>query len=217
MSISQQIRDAIRAARNKAKVPPGDPFKQVLDEVVAGLTDECVEARLTSGPGGRWTLWLSPAHRPGRAVAVLTVVLTASGAEVLLDPQRSATTPTELAEILKRFVTEPEFLETLEVLGELASQPVEGFLRVTPRTVSRDDVMVEISPAQQGEIARSVGTDIKLDVPVSSFPGAGTFSPGVKYTVLESGGFSISLSRDVTQSENGTLTLMGHVERVIPP
>ncbi|KYF48027.1 hypothetical protein BE08_19970 [Sorangium cellulosum] len=213
MSISQQIRDAIRAARTKAKVQPGDPFKQVLDEVVAGLTDELVEARLTSGPGGRWTLWLSPAHRPARAVAILTVVLTASGAEVLLDPKRSATTPDELAEILKRFVTEPEFLETLEVLGELASEPVEGFLRVTPRTVSRDDIMVEVSPALQGEIARAVGSDIKLDVAVSSFPGAGKFAPGVKYTVLESGGFSISLSHDVTQSENGTLTLIGHVER----
>jgi hypothetical protein len=216
MSISQEIRDAIRAARDAAATRPGDPFREVLDQVAVGLTDESVEARLASGPGGRWTLWLSPAYRPGKATPVLTVVIGPSHTEVLLQPNQSAANPEELAEILKRFVTTPDFLESLAAIAEVANQPVEGFLRVVPRSVSRDDLMVEVSPDQQKDIAGKLGQDITLSLRISDFPGAGTFKPDAAYKVLEAAGFSVSLS-SVTRHDKGELRLIGHVARTVSP
>jgi hypothetical protein len=217
MSISQEIRDAIRAARTAAETRPDDPFKKVLDEVAVGLTDESVEARFTSGQGGRWTLWLSPVHRPGRPSAMLTVVIGPSGAEVLLQPKRSAAKPEELAEILKGFVTTPNFLESMAAIAELANQPVEGFLRVAPRTVSRDDLMLEVTPDQQRSIAGSVGSDITLSLRISDFPGAGTFKPEAGYRVLEAAGFSVTLAKDgVSQHDKGELRLIGRVGLTVP-
>lgn len=212
MSVSQEIRDAVRAAREAAVTQPGDPFKEVLDQVAIGLTDEFVEARFSSGPGGRWTLWLSPAYRPGRASPVLTVLIGHSNAEVLLQPKQSAATPEELAKILKRFVTMPEFIESLAAIAELVSQPVEGFLRVVPQSVSRDDLMVEVSPDQQKDIASGLGQDITISLCISGFPGAGTFKPDVTYKVLEAAGFSVSLS-GVTLHDKGKLRLVGRVTR----
>jgi hypothetical protein len=82
MPIADEIREAVQAAKAASVTPPDNPFKRVLDEVAKGLTDESVEARFTSGPGGRWTLWLSPAHRPGRASAMVTVVIRASASNL---------------------------------------------------------------------------------------------------------------------------------------
>lgn len=216
MSISQEIRDAVRAARDAAETRPGDPFKQVLEEVAVGLSDESIEARLTSGSGGRWTLWLSPAHRPGRAAAMVTVVISSSGAEVLLHPKRTAAKPEELAEILKGLVTTPDFLESMAAIGALAQQPVEGFLRLSPRTVSREDLMVEVSPSQQSYIAENLGRDISLRLRIADLPGAGAFKPGARYKVLESGGFSITVSADVTPHDSAELEIIGRVGLTVP-
>jgi hypothetical protein len=140
------------------------------------------------------------------------VVIGPSHAEVLLQPKQSAATPEELAEILKRFVTTPDFLESLAAIAELANQPVEGFLRVVPRSVSRDDLMVEVSPDQQKDIASRLGQDITLTLRISDFPGAGTFKPDATYKVLEAAGFSVSLS-SVTRHDKGEWRLIGHVAR----
>lgn len=210
-SRAREIREAVRAAQAASATRPDDPFKQVLDDVALGLTDEAVEARLTSGPGGRWTLWLAPAHRPGRAVAMLSVVISARGADVLLNPKQVATTPEQLADILRTHVTTPAFLESLQEISELAAQPVEGFLRMAPRTVSREDLMLEVPPEVQREIAQSVDKDVSIRLRIADFPGAGTFMAGTRYKVLESAGFSVTLSKEVAQAEDGSLQIVGRV------
>lgn len=217
MSISQEIRDAVRAARTAAETQPNDPFKQILDEVAQGLTDDTLEARLTAAPSGRWTLWIAPAYQPGRAVAMLEIVISAGSAEVWLDSKQVAATPTELAEILKKVVTTPAFLESLGEIATLSTQSVEGFLKMAPRTVSREDIMLDVPPDAQREIAGSVGNEVSLRLQISDFRGAGTFKGGTPYKVLESAGFSVTLSRDVTQDEDGALQIVGRVSRTVAP
>jgi hypothetical protein len=212
MPIADEIKEAIRAARAASTTPPGDPFKGVLDEVAVGLTDESVEARWAPGLGGRWTLWISPAYRPGRALPMLTVVIASARADVLLEPKQSADRPEELARILKGFVVKPEVLDSLEVQANLAGQPVEGFLRLAPKTVSREDLMLEVTPPQQREIAEHDGREITLRLRVSSFPGAGKLSTEATYQVLESAGYAVTLSGPVTQ-DAGLVSITGHVQR----
>lgn len=211
MSISQEIREAVRAARAASETQPGNPFKQVLDEVARGLTDDSVQADFTSSPGGRWTLSLAPAHRPARSVPMLSVVISSIGADLMVEPKRSAATPAELAEMLKEFVTKSEFIESLQTIGELSKQPVEGFLRMAPRTVSREDLMLEVPPEKQREIADAVDKDISLHLRIADFRGAGTFKAGTPYKVLESAGFSVMLTQEVEKNADGTLLIVGHV------
>ncbi len=218
MPIADDIRKAIQAAKAASTTPPGSPFKVVLEEVAKGLTDDLVEARLTAGSAGRWTLWLAPAYRPGRAVPMLTVVIGPASAEVLVQPKRVAVKPDELAEILKGFVTLPEFMESLQATADLVGQSVEGFLRVSPQNVTRDDVLLEVTPAQQREIAErdSDGEGVTLELRVADVPGAGTFKEGAGYKVLESAGYTVTLSAPITRDEAGTLHIHGRATRTVP-
>jgi len=217
MSISQEIRDAIRAARTASATRPDDPFKQVLEEVAQGLTDDTVEARFTSAPGGSWTLRLSPAHQPGRSATMLEVVISTMGAQVLVRPEQFAKTPAELADILKKLVTSPAFLESLEEVAKLSTQPVEGFLRMAPRTVSREDLMLEVPPEVQRELAERVNSEVALRLRIADSPGAGKLKSGARYSVLESAGFSVTLSEEVAQEADGALRIIGRVTLTVAP
>lgn len=215
MSIVQEIRDAVREARAASNTRPNDPFKAVLDQVAEGLSDESVEAGLTASPGGRWTLWLAPAFRPGKSTAMLDVIISATHAEVLLQRKLRAATPKRLAEILKKLVTTPEFLYSLAEIAELARQPVEGFLRVKTQSVSRDDLMVIISADQQRrEIADRLGQETSLTLQIADVSGAGTFKPDAPYKVLEAAGFAIWLSRPPRLVSN-ELHVTGRVELTV--
>jgi hypothetical protein len=213
MSISEEIREAIRAAKATPEASAGDPFKRILDEVAKGLSDGSVEARVVGAPGGRWTIWVSPAHRPGVSFSMPSVVLSAGKAEVIGQPRQTAATPAELADLLKGFVTTPTFLASLQEFAELASQPVEGFLRVEAKTVSRDDLLLEVAPEVQRQIAESVGRELTLQLPLAKLPFAGTFKRDVPYKVLEAAGYSVTLERDVALEANGTLRIVGRVRR----
>lgn len=146
---------------------------------------------------------------------MITVVIGPAGAEVLLQPKQRAAKPEELVKILKGFVTMPEVLETLQVISDLVEQPVEGFLRVEPRTmtVSRDDLLLEVPPEQQREIAKHADKDISLDLRIADFPGSGKFKPEAGYQVLESAGYTVKLSGPVTKTEAGLLRITGRVQR----
>jgi hypothetical protein len=212
MTLSDDIRAAVRAAQAAVETKPDNPFKQVFEQVAEGLTDDHVQARLTSGSGGRWSLCLAPAYQPGRSFPMLVVVISDRGADVLLDPKQTATTPDQLADILRNFVTTPAFLESLQEIAEISSHSVEGFLRITPGTVSREDIMLEVPSEIQRRIAEAVGQEIALELRVAPFPGAGRFQPEARYQVLESAGLSVTLSKKVEQKESGELHLVGNVE-----
>jgi hypothetical protein len=212
MAIAEEIREAIKAAKAAYLTPTDNPFKTVLDEVAEGLTDESVEARFTPSPGSRWTLWVSPAYQPGRATPMLTLVIGHGVAEVLLDPKRSAANAAELTEILKGFVTTPEVLESLQSIADLTTLPVDGFLRVARQTVTRDDLMLEVSPEQQRQIGANIGKNVELNLQTSDLPGAGSFKSSASYEVMESAGYTIVLSEPVTMGD-GRLRIVGRVER----
>ncbi len=211
---AEQFRDLVRTARANLETAPDNPYRQVLADVAEGLTDGFVEARVVQGTGGRFILQLAPAFRPGRAVAMLTVLVRSTSAEILLNTPRIAATPDELTEILKAYVTAPEFLESLQEIADLVKQPVEGYLKSRPGTVSHHDVMLEVSPEKQRNIAQSVGREITLNLPISTFPGAGKFSPKSNYRILDSAGFTITLSKDVVEQENGELLIVGRVDQL---
>lgn len=214
MSIAQDIRDAVQAARARSAATPDNGFLQVLKEVAEGLSDESVETTWVDGPGGRYTLRLAPAHQPSRASAILSVVISSASAEVLIDPKQVAQTPGELADILKKLVTLGPFLETLDVVAAQAKEPVEGFLRVRPRNISREDLMLEVPPDAQRKLAENVGGNVSLLLKVSSFPGAGVFTPGAGYTILESAGLVLELSKEAQQGPEGQIQIEGRVSEM---
>ena len=214
MPISDEIRAAIRAAPHAAQPAGTDPFNEVIAQGAEGISHDDVKAEVKSGIGPRWTLSLAPAYQPGRPAAMLQVVRTTSGVDVLTDPKQSADSPEHLAEILKSFVTGIAFLDSLDQLAALSKQPVEGYLRVVPRTVSRDDVLVEVPPEiQHREIAEKVGHPVTLVLKIADFPGAGTFKAKADYKVLESAGFVVQLTHTVEQGKDYSLTLRGTVSR----
>jgi hypothetical protein len=100
----------------------------------------------------------------------------------------------------------------LQEIAELTKQPVEGFLRMVPRTVSREDLMLEVPPEVQREIAESVGREVSLVLRVAPFAGAGIFKPGARYQALESAGYSVALSKDVEEEPGGKLRIVGLVK-----
>jgi hypothetical protein len=214
MSISEEIRAAVRAAKAASEVSADDPFKRVLLEVAEGLTDGFVDARVVGGSGGFWSIQLSPVYRPGLSFSMLDVVLSDSRAEVLGRPPQAASTPQELTAILKRFVTTPTFVASLQELAELSTQPVEGFLRLVPQRISRDDLVLEVAPDAQRTIAEGVGRVLTLQLPLmAKLPFAGTFKSGVPYKVLEAAGYSVTLTQEVAAQEDGTLQIVGRVSR----
>src|SRR5262249_28280505 len=145
------------------------------------------------------------------SVAVLSVVISAGRAEVLLDPKQVAKTSAELADILKNLVTTPAFLESLEDLVGLIQQPVDGFLRIAPRTMSRDDVMLVVPPDVQREIASRVDQEVSLRVRVSDFIGAGKFDAEAPYRTFESAGYCVALTKKVAPEDDGALRVIGRV------
>jgi hypothetical protein len=218
MSISDEIRAAIRAAQQAARPSEDDPFKAVLDQAANGISNDDVKAEIRSELGPRWTLWLAPAYQPGRAAAMLEIVRTSTGVDVLPDPKQSADSPARLADILKSFVTSAAFLGSLEQLGEISKQPVEGYLRVAPGTVSRDDVILEVPPEiQRRDIAEKVGFPVTIVLRVANFPGTGTFNPNADYKVLESAGLVLGLTHPVERGKDSSLTLRGVVRDATTP
>lgn len=208
--LSEEIRTAIQAARQAPD--NNDPFKGVLDQIAEGISDEDVKAEVHSGGGPSWTLSLAPAYQPGRATAVLQVVRTTGGVYLLNDPKQGADSPDHLTYILKRFVTDVAFISNLEQIAALSRQPIEGFLRVFPGTVSRHDLMVVVPPEiQRREIAEKVGQAVTLALNVADFPGAGTFKAGVAYKTTESAGLVVTLTHPVEQSTDLSLTFRGIV------
>lgn len=203
MSVSDDIRKAIEAARPKAS--PTNPFAEVLKEVAKGISSDTVLATFSPRSGSRWTLRIAPAHQPANAQIMLEVVALPNRAEVLLDPKCEAQTPAQLAEILKEFVTIPEFIESLDIIGQRSQETVSGFLRVTRGSPSRDDVMVDVPP----DVQKSIGTKkpdeaIACKLSVSSVPGAGKFRRRIRYTILESAGLFVDVHKAVARE--------GHIE-----
>src|SRR5262249_58582933 len=105
------------------------------------------------------------------------------------------------------------FLESLQALADRAHQPVQGFLRVNPRSVTRDDVMLEVPADVQREIAGRVDDDVSLRLRILDLPGAGKLKPEAGYKVLESAGYTVTLSEPVKQEGDDALRIAGRVSR----
>jgi hypothetical protein len=80
---------------------------------------------------------------------------------------------------------------------------------VAPRTKSHDALLLEVPPEAQREIAERVDHEVSLRLRLAE---AGTFKSGARYKVLESDGFSVTLSEEV-QEDDGTLRIVGRVSR----
>lgn len=209
---AEEFRTAVKTAIQAAKVAPNDPFLQVLQDLAQGIEDENIRAEITREEySGRLSLQIAPAYRPSRAVTMLVVLLRGPYVEVLLNPRQKAANPEELTNILKAYIGTPDFLESLQEIGRLVLEPVEGFLRSRPSTVSHRDVMLTVSPAQQKQIAENIGKEVSLSLPISTLPGAGKFDRSTQYKVLDSAGFSVELSTAPVEDKAGNLQIVGKV------
>lgn len=190
MSFADLIRQRVKAGLKSAE-GQGGPFVEVLHELADGLRSDTVGAEISPGEArGRLYLTLWPRPLPARRHLMLAFWATADSLRVFTEPPREFRDPTALREWLADFVTTPAFLESLAALSDLAAQPTEGYLRAAGvGRLSRDDLMVEITPPTQQTLAdQSDGANVELIVAVSAEAGAGSFDPNRKYIALESSG-----------------------------
>lgn len=204
-SFADRIRQQVEAAQQSSAGP--NPFRTVLDELAAGLTSADVTAQIVEGRDPRRvSLVLFPAHQPARRHTMLTFWVADNAIAVLSDPQRRPMTdPAELEAWLLEFAKQPAFVDSLAELGDLARGPVEGFLRgIGVGQLSRDDVLVEVSAADQARLDDApTGTDLEIDVAFSTLPGAGRYSSAKPPVAFESNGLALTALQVVSADANG--------------
>ncbi|MFS8069530.1 MAG: hypothetical protein ACMG6S_24460, partial [Byssovorax sp.] len=187
------------------------PFLKVLHDFAEGLTSDRVGAAITRGSvRGRFYLTLWPRTLPARRQLMLSFWVSTSSVRVFVDPPREFEDTERLSSWLADFVMSPEFLESLEIIGEATQLPAEGYLRAQ-RTgqLSRDDVIVEIAPEVQSNLVdHEEGSAVELTVAFASTIGAGTFDPQRTYVSLESSGVRVDEIRLETAA-GGILRIRG--------
>lgn len=198
MSFAEQIRAAVTTAKGVVDTESSQRFRAVLDELVVGLRDLGVGARIQPGRDARkLSLYLHPAHRPSRGNLMLTFLL--DGERIMMSGEKPTWlySPDELQGALLRYVQLPAFLESLDTLREQAALPVEARLRVD-RQESHvlGDIVVAVSPEDQARLdATPQGSNVELAVERIDFPGNGSYKHDTAYLLLESAGLFVDVER----------------------
>lgn len=206
-NFAQRIREL---AAQRPDNEPENPFLVLLRELTQGLCEEG-RAVATLEPGAdqrRYNLVLHPRHRPGQKHLMLAVWVERDRAVVSGEQSTTFGVPAELGQWLEDFVARPAFQESLAELARVADQPVEAYLRtVGPGVLSRDDVMVEVSAADQERLDRAAANaELELVVRAVAFPGAGTLDAARNYVALDSAGLAFSVLERTAAGE-GALRL----------
>lgn len=194
MSFSDEIKAAIAKARSGVD-PTQSPFLRLLQEMASGVSSasDKVKCYVVDRKQHRYGLHLAPAYQPGRSNLVLMVRLIQGGIEVLGGSDQRFHSEFDFQKYLRDLAVDPVFLDSVAAVEDAADQPVEGFLRERLGHVSREDVMLEVSPDDQKTIATSGGQKITLQLPVANFPGAGVIKEGHAYGWLESAGLVLKV------------------------
>ncbi|MBK6532926.1 MAG: hypothetical protein IPF99_26050 [Deltaproteobacteria bacterium] len=154
MSFVDEVKSAIQGVERTQSTHPAFALLAVVRDLAEGLSDESVRA-VARGMGDprRVGLYLHPAHRPQRGQYLLTFFFDGEGVTVSGEKSIRYTDPEGLKKWLIDFVTLPAFIESLQILREEATRPVEARLRRSAALAySQGDVMVEVSAADQKKL-----------------------------------------------------------------
>ncbi len=197
MTFAEKLIAAVKTAEAGTDTEPGKPFRKVLEQFADTIRKLGIGARLDAlGDRRKLGVWLYPAHRPNRGSLMLTFFF---DGDAIIAPGDS---PTRLAdpEILEawlvEFVGKSAFIESLDLLREQATQPVEAQLRVhADGRRHEQDVIVTVSARDQEVLDNlTTGSLAMLDVERTEFPGNPPISATPIYTLLDSAGLKVSVT-----------------------
>lgn len=196
MTFAEKLITAVKTAEAGTETEPGKPFRAVLEQFVEALRKLGIGARLEAlADSRRLGVWLYPEHRPNRGSLMLTFFF--EGEAIIA----SGESPTRLAEPelleawLVEFVKKHAFIESLAILREQATLPVEAQLRVNADGPQHEqDVIVAVSARDQEALDTLVtGAQAVLDVERAEFPGNPQIMVQPAYALLNSAGVVVRI------------------------
>jgi hypothetical protein len=201
------------AASGDEEVAPS-PYDDVLLEFVRELNQAnlLLHAELkVAGVPHRRLIEVWPKYRRFPRLRLLAFSIDGARIHLLAEDMRELPSVDALKQFLEGFVVS-NFPSTVDVFREIASEPVQGYLRTRGAfEIAPEDVLVIVSPEEQQQLATAApGTSLTLDVVPQRFPGAGIYDPARAYTALESGGFALERTR-VVPVEAGRVRVTGVV------
>jgi hypothetical protein len=196
MSFAEKLIAAVKIAEAGTATEPGKPFRAVLEQFVDTLRKLGVGARLDSLADPRKLgVWLYPEHRPSRGSLMLTFffdgdAIIASGNNPTRLPD-----PDLLEAWLLDFVKKPAFIESLAILREEATLPVEAQLRVSGEGRRHSqDMVVAVTALKQEELdTLAIQAPASVDVERAEFPGNPQFIAPPVYALLNSAGVVVTI------------------------
>ncbi|MFS8066514.1 MAG: hypothetical protein ACMG6S_09095 [Byssovorax sp.] len=196
MTFAEKLIAAVKAAEAGTETEPGRPFRTVLEQFVDTLRKLGIGARLDSLADPRKLgVWMYPEHRPSRGSLMLTFFF--DGDAIIASGERPTRLPDpDLLEAwLLDFVKKPAFIESLDILREQATWPVEAQLRVNGDGRQHgQDVVVAVSACDQEALdASAIGARASFEVERAEFPGNPQFMAQPAYALLDSAGIVMSI------------------------
>jgi hypothetical protein len=204
--------ERMAAAGNEEAAP--SPYDDVLHEFVHELNhadfDLHAELKVAAVPQRR-IIEVWPKYRRFPRLLLLSFSIDGPRIHLLAENMRELPSVDALKQFLESFVVS-SFPSTVDVFREIASEPVQGYLRTRGAfEIAPEDVLVVVSPEEQRRLATAApGTSLTLDVVPQRFPGAGIYDPARPYAALESGGFALERTR-VVPVEAGRVRVTGIV------
>jgi len=219
----QNFRDKLTAAsaEKPATMWPSTQWNRLLDEFCAWLNESYgsfLRASLADSAAPRVhhvKLW--PRGQRNAQSTMLSVYVTDASVRVLGQDTPELKTEDEVQQYLADFIRLPAFRDSLDVLKEIAAQPVEGVLRVG---VSRNkpllaDVAVIVLPEQQYRLAdaseKTPPSHIdRLYVMPSERGRGGTYTAQTRPAWLVAGGYALAIDEGSdTKDADGKIWLSG--------
>jgi hypothetical protein len=214
----QNFREAVKQALKGAPVDvrTETPWDKVLREFAASINEEkrnvLAFVRRGSAPSVRHLILTPKGHRDQTEV-LLSVEARPKFAVVYSWERREFTEVEDFQAFLVSLAGVPEFRNTLETLGNMASAPVIGFLRsgpATDRSPARD-IVVKVPAEDQQMLADAAEArqpvTIYVDPEGPSPLGQGVYDPKVQPRWLVSGGYVLEIEDH--NEEFGRIKLRG--------
>ena len=190
MSFADTVKATVDSVDKLPQSTPAQAYLKVLNELANGLSQTGIGAAIVPGRDPRRsTLYLHPMHRPNTGFHMLVFHLSEDAIVVSGEEPTRITTPEALQDWLLDFIKLPAFRESMAILRDRATQPVDARLCVgDSKNFTRGDVLVMVQPEDQVRLDAAPGTVLTFEVERMNFPGNAPIDPSVTYTELDSAG-----------------------------
>lgn len=210
MSFAEKLIAAVKTAEAGIETEPGKPFRAVLEQFADTLRTLGIGARIEALADPRKLgVWLHPKHRPGRGSHLLTFFFDGDAIIAFGNEPTRLPEPDLLEAWLLEFVKKPAFVESLGILREEATLPVEGQLRVNDdgRRHEQDMVVTVTAQNQEALDALAIAAPALLEVERAEFPGNPQFMAQPAYALLDSAGIVVRVQ--TTRLRGARLDIQG--------